>query len=90
MALERDRLKLQPMPAMTTRGGGFDRRLDALLPRVRITELLVEVAERTWFLSAFRDLRSARSMTTRTRSSPPFSLMDRIGLESAWPTPATG
>lgn len=38
----------------------LDRKLDALLPRVRITELLLEVAERTGFLSAFRDVRSGK------------------------------
>src|SRR3546814_20179607 len=57
----RDRLKLQPMPAITPpEAEALDRRLDALLPRVRITDLLVEVAERTGFLSAFRDLRSGK------------------------------
>src|SRR3546814_18600639 len=41
VALERDRLKLQPMPAITPpEAEALDRRLDALLPRVRITELL--------------------------------------------------
>ncbi|EIZ79380.1 hypothetical protein WSK_2039 [Novosphingobium sp. Rr 2-17] len=61
VALERHRLKLQPMPAITPpEAEALDRRLDALLPRVRITELLVEVAERTGFLSAFRDLRSGK------------------------------
>nr|WP_302054181.1 Tn3 family transposase [Sphingomonas tagetis] len=61
VALERDRLKLQPMPAITPlEAEALDHRLDALLPRVRITELLVEVAERTGFLSAFRDLRSGK------------------------------
>ena len=49
------------MPAITPpEAEALDRRLDALLPRVRITELLVEVAERTGFLSAFRDLRSGK------------------------------
>lgn len=61
VALERDRLRLQPMAAITPpEAEALDRRLDALLPRVRITELLVEVAERTGFLSAFRDLRSGK------------------------------
>lgn len=61
VALERDRLKLQPMQAITPpEAEAFDRRLDALLPRARITELLVEVAERTGFLRAFRDLRSGK------------------------------
>src|SRR3546814_19653757 len=49
------------MPAITPpEAEALDRRLDALVPRVRITELLVEVAERPGFLSAFRDLRSGK------------------------------
>src|SRR3546814_14064882 len=38
----------------------LDRKLDTLLPRVSITELLLEVAERTGFLNAFSDLRSGK------------------------------
>jgi hypothetical protein len=61
VSLERDRLKIQQMPPITPlEAETLDRRLDGLLPRVRITELLVEVAERTGFLSAFRDLRSGK------------------------------
>ncbi len=61
VSLERDRLKLQPMPPVTPpEAEALDRKLDALLPRVRITELLLEVAERTGFLTAFRDLRSGK------------------------------
>lgn len=61
VSLERDRLKIQQMPPVTPPNAeALDRRLDGLLPRVRITELLLEVAERTGFLSAFRDLRSGK------------------------------
>src|SRR3546814_5405160 len=61
VSLERERLKLQPMPPVTPpEAEALDRKLDALLPRVRITELLLEVAERTGFLTAFRDLRSGK------------------------------
>ena len=61
VSLERERLKLQAMPPVTPpEAEVLDRRLDALLPRVRVTELLLEVAERTGFLSAFRDLRSGK------------------------------
>lgn len=61
VSLERDRLKLEQMPPVTPpEAEVLDRRLDTLLPRVRITELLLEVAERTGFLSAFRDLRSGK------------------------------
>src|SRR3546814_8263795 len=49
------------MPPVTPpEAEALDRKLDALLPRVRITELLLEVAERTGFLTAFRDLRSGK------------------------------
>lgn len=61
VSLERDRLKLQKMPPVTPpEAEALDRKLDTLLPRVRITELLLEVAERTGFLNAFRDLRSGK------------------------------
>jgi hypothetical protein len=61
VSLERERLKIQPMPPVTPpEAEALDRKLDALLPRVRITELLLEVAERTGFLTAFRDLRSGK------------------------------
>jgi len=62
VSLERDRLKLEQMPPVTPpEAEALDRRLDSLLPRVRITELLLEVAERTGFLTAFRDLRSGKA-----------------------------
>ena len=61
VSLERDRLKLQQMPPVTPpEAEALDRKLDTLLPRVRIIELLLEVAERTGFLNAFRDLRSGK------------------------------
>lgn len=61
VALVRDKLKVQPLQAVTPPEADFlDRKLDALLPRVRITELLYEVAERTGFLAAFRDIRSGK------------------------------
>jgi TnpA family transposase len=61
VALVRDKLKVVPLQAATPpEAEVLDRRLDALLPRVRITELLFEVAERTGFLAAFRDVRSGK------------------------------
>lgn len=61
VALVRDKLKVVPLQAATPPDAEvLDRRLDALLPRVRITELLFEVAERTGFLAAFRDVRSGK------------------------------
>jgi TnpA family transposase len=61
VSVERYRLKLEQLPPVTPpEAEVLDRRLDTLLPRVRITELLLEVAERTGFLSAFRDLRTGK------------------------------
>lgn len=61
VALIREKLKVQPLQAITPpEAETLDRKLDALLPRVRITELLLEVAERTGFLAAFRDIRSGK------------------------------
>ena len=61
VSVERDRLKLEQLPPVTPpEAEALDRRLDTLLPRVWITELLLEVAERTGFLSAFCDLRSGK------------------------------
>jgi len=58
----RGKLKVVPLPPVTPpEAEALDRRLDALLPRVRITELLREVARRTSFLSAFRDLRTGKT-----------------------------
>src|SRR3546814_16146324 len=48
VSLERERLKLQPMPPVTPpEAEALDRTLAALLPRVRIPALLLEVEERT-------------------------------------------
>src|SRR3546814_20024924 len=61
VALERDRLKLQPMHALTPpEAEAPDRRHGALLPPVRIPPLLVEVARRTGFMSAFRAFRPVK------------------------------
>jgi TnpA family transposase len=61
VSLVRGKLKIQPLQAITPpEAENLDRKLDALLPRVRITELLIEVAERTGFLAAFRDIRSGK------------------------------
>jgi hypothetical protein len=62
VSLVRGKLKVAPLPPLTPpEAEALDRRLDALLPRVRITELLREVAARTPFLSAFRDLRTGKA-----------------------------
>src|SRR3546814_19361792 len=81
VSLERERLKLQPMPPVTPpEAEALDRKLDALLPRVRITELLLEVAERTGFLTAFRDLRSGKEDRKSVVSGKRVSVgLDRRG-----------
>ena len=38
----------------------LDRAIDAVMPRIRITELLWEVSAQTGFLNAFTDLRSGK------------------------------
>ena len=61
VSLVRGKLRISPLTANTPpEASALDRRLDGLLPRVRITELLRDVAERTGFVSCFRDLRSGR------------------------------
>lgn len=61
VSMVRGKLKVKPLPPATPpEADMLDRKLDALLPRVRITDLLREVAARTGFLSAFRDLRSGK------------------------------
>lgn len=61
VTLENERLKLEPLLAATpSEADALDRKIDALLPRIRITELLTEVAQHTGFLHAFRDLRSGK------------------------------
>ena len=55
------KLRITPLTANTPpEANALDRRLDGLLPRVRITELLRDVAQRTGFVSCFRDLRSGK------------------------------
>src|SRR3546814_11975189 len=66
VALERDRLTLQPMPAIPPPAAeALDRRLDASLPRVRITALVGAVAEPTGFRGPSRALLSRNDEGTR-------------------------
>ena len=57
--IERGRLKITPHDAVTPAEAlRLDRAIDAVMPRIRITELLWEVNARTGLLDAFVDLRS--------------------------------
>ena len=59
--LENSRLKITPYDPLTPPPGErLDRAIDALMPRIRITDLLWDVNARTGFLDAFTDLRSGR------------------------------
>ncbi len=62
--LEHGRLKITPhAPVTPAEGEQLDRAIDAVMPRIRITELLWDVARHTGFLGAFTDLRSGRANT---------------------------
>lgn len=62
VALEGGRLHVAPVTATAPEAAKMlDRALDALMPRVRITELLRDVDARTGFVSCFRDLRTGRA-----------------------------
>ena len=59
--LENGRLRITPYDAVTPPAGErLDRAIDAIMPRIRITDLLWDVNARTDFLEVFTDLRSGR------------------------------
>ncbi|MGO9235709.1 MAG: Tn3 family transposase [Methylocella sp.] len=59
--LRNDRLHITPLKAITSpEADRLDRAIDALLPRIRITELLNEVHRRTGFAAKFVDLRTGK------------------------------
>ena len=59
--IERGRLKITPHDAVTPPAAvRLERAIDAVMPRIRITELLWEVNAQTEFLDAFTDLRSGK------------------------------
>ena len=59
--VERGRLKITPHDAVTPPAAlRLERAIDAVMPRIRITELLWEVNAQTGFLDAFTDLRSGK------------------------------
>ena len=60
--LENSRLKITPYDPLTPPAGErLDRAIDALMPRIRITDLLWDAHALTGFLDAFTDLRSGRA-----------------------------
>ena len=60
--LENGRLRVTPYDPVTPAAAArIDQAIDALMPRIRITELLWEVNARTGFLNAFNDVRSGRT-----------------------------
>ena len=64
--LENARLRITPYDAVTPPAGErLDRAIDALMPGIRITDLLWEVNLRTGFLDAFTNLRSGRVHANR-------------------------
>jgi len=61
VALKREELSVTPVKANAPdEARALDRAIDALLPRVRITELLREIDALTGFSSMFRELRSGK------------------------------
>ena len=64
--LENARVRITPHDAVTPPAAErLDRAIDALMPRIRIPDLLWEVNSRTGFLDAFTDLRSGRVHSNR-------------------------
>ncbi len=59
--MKNGRLSIAPVRSATPPdAAALAERIDALMPRVRVTDLLHEVARETGFLSAFTNLRTHR------------------------------
>jgi TnpA family transposase len=69
------KLYVAPLSASTPQAADqLDAKIDAMLPHVRITELLAEVAHHTGFLDSFAELRSGRA-----HPNPPALLAAILG-----------
>jgi hypothetical protein len=80
------RLQVSPVKAtVTPEARAFADRIEAMMPRVRITELLHEVNRATSFASAFTNLRTERG----TRCSPRSWQMQPTLVWVAWQQRAT-
>ena len=63
-------------------------RIDQMMPRARITEILHEVARDTGFLSAFTNLRTGEPCSNETRFWRQSSPTLPISVWRVWPMPA--
>jgi hypothetical protein len=80
------RLQISPVRTIATPDAeALADRLDAMMPRIRITELLHEVAQETGFLSAFTNLRTGELCPMKMRCSPRSSPTPPISACRAWP-----
>ena len=83
------RLQVSPVKAtITPEARAFADVIEAMMPRVRITELLHEVNRATSFVAAFTNLRTGSAATRRTRCSPRSWRMPPISASVGWRQPA--
>ena len=67
VVFEKDRLVVTPVKAATPlEAKAVADRLDGMMPRIRITELLHEVAQQTGFLTAFTNVRTGTQCTNES------------------------
>ena len=82
------RLAITPVRAAApAEAEAFADRLDAMMPRIRVTEFLHEVARETGVLSSFTNLRTGRSAPTKTRCWRRSSPTRPISVSPEWLQP---